>query len=519
MELFRSVQQGFAQRGATPGEPLRRWGAELAGQLLEAAETEAPAWTNTPFDTAVNKTNPWFVQSRASADGETAALFLCSLPPGGESLTGVLRSAPFVIPPTLTFWIAGHDGFPTQPAHRKNLVRLRAHDSDNEVLAEASAPRNDIAQRVSWDLASARGREGVIELVDADAGAAYAWLAAGRFDPPVAIVPKVSPNSISERQKTAASIVGTLRLHTLENALAKVRANSKAPSDARAAAAAALLALDAETHLAPAGALLNDARLPLDVRAQVGRAIAERNLPASREMIAQALRIAPEKLQLELARPLAGSSEGADVLLRSVSDGIVPPQILNERAVHEKLVAVRPGDAKARIAQLTAALKPSNERLIQLVAERRAAFFRAKPDAARGARIFGESCAVCHSLGGTGGNIGPQLDGVGLRGLDRLCEDILDPNRNVDRVFRHSIVTLKNGEVLSGLFRREEGNLLVFADAAGKEFTAPKALVQDRRESDTSLMPEIFGDLLPAPAFADLLAFLLGQQPTPTPSH
>ena len=57
--------------------------------------------------------------------------------------------------------------------------------------------------------------------------------------------------------------------------------------------------------------------------------------------------------------------------------------------------------------------------------------------------------------------IGPQLDGIGIRGLDRLLEDTLDPNRNVDQAFRATTLVLKNGQILSGLVLREEGAIVV----------------------------------------------------------
>ena len=74
-----------------------------------------------------NATNPWFVQPRNSADGNTdAQWFPCSLPPGGEKLTGILRSRQFAIPERLSFFIAGHDGFPDKPAQKKNVLRSAA---------------------------------------------------------------------------------------------------------------------------------------------------------------------------------------------------------------------------------------------------------------------------------------------------------------------------------------------------------------------------------------------------------
>jgi putative heme-binding domain-containing protein len=148
------------------------------------------------------------------------------------------------------------------------------------------------------------------------------------------------------------------------------------------------------------------------------------------------------------------------------------------------------------------------------VAERRSGFAKAKGDATRGAAVFQTMCSVCHQIGQKGTLVGPQLDGIGGRGLDRILEDILDPNRNVDRAFRLSVVTLKDGGVASGLFRREEGAQLVLADFTGKEITVQLANVAKREESDTSLMPPAFGQAIPVNDFNDLLAYLLSQKAT-----
>lgn len=150
----------------------------------------------------------------------------------------------------------------------------------------------------------------------------------------------------------------------------------------------------------------------------------------------------------------------------------------------------------------------------KLIAARMDAF-RAAPvaDPAEGRRVFDANCAACHQLEGKGGLVGPQLTGIGVRGVERLCEDVLDPNRNVDRAFRQTVVVLKDGDVQSGLFRREEGDLLVFADGTGKEFSLKKADVAERKESDLSLMPENLGETIPAAQFNQLLAYLLSQRP------
>jgi putative heme-binding domain-containing protein len=119
-------------------------------------------------------------------------------------------------------------------------------------------------------------------------------------------------------------------------------------------------------------------------------------------------------------------------------------------------------------------------------------------------------------LNGKGARIGPQLDGIGVRGLDRLLEDILDPNRNVDQAFRLTTLELKKGQQVSGLLLREEGQVLVLADPQGKEVRVPRAEVEERSVSQMSPMPANFADQIPEPDFYQLLAYLLHQQPPRT---
>ena len=91
---------------------------------------------------------------------------------------------------------------------------------------------------------------------------------------------------------------------------------------------------------------------------------------------------------------------------------------------------------RERIAALTKSLPPEDARLDALVAYRVGAMGNFKPDRAHGAAVFAMNCALCHRFRDAGGNLGPSLDGIASRALPRLVEDILDPNRNVDPMFR-----------------------------------------------------------------------------------
>jgi putative heme-binding domain-containing protein len=222
------------------------------------------------------------------------------------------------------------------------------------------------------------------------------------------------------------------------------------------------------------------------------------------------LREAPFGSAIPIAAVLGGSLEGSESLLQAVGDGRAPAALLVERSVQERLLAIRPNE-KDRFQPKTVA-DPDSKRRLELVADRQAAFRKSSPDVKAGARIFETHCRPCHSMGGQGGLVGPQLDGVGHRGLERLCEDVLDPNRNVDRIFRYSIVTLDNGDLVTGLFRREEGQQRIYINATGQEQRISRNEIREVQESETSLMPDNFAEVLPPADFNHLLGFLLSQQ-------
>lgn len=509
LALFKSIEQGSEQRGLKPGAGLREWGAELAGQLLTAA-TGGQTWFNHAHPQATKAGNPWFLQKRASSDGNQDAIFLSSLPPGGEALTGILRSKKFTIPPMLKFFLAGHDGRPPQPAGKKNVVQLLDATS-GEILAQAAPPRNDTARPVSWNLEKVAGRQGVLEVIDGDTGAAYAWLAIGRLEPVVVPLPQLSPNVSSERTQLAADLARSLKLVSLAPSLARLAAMHEEDETVRLAAARALVAVD--PGQAPVvGRILSDPAEPIILREQIGRALGELNSRESAVLVAEAARTAPQKLQSKLAAGLAGTPAGAEILLEEIAAGRASPQLLQEKSVSDRLKTLSLPALSARAAELSKGLAPADERLQKLMDERRAGFVASRADPAVGAGVFEKACMACHQLGGKGAVVGPQLDGVGGRGMDRLVEDILDPNRNVDAAFRYSTVTLKDDTVVTGLFRRTEGELEVFVDTTGREISIPRSKIQERVESQRSLMPDNFSEILSPAEFNHLLAFLLGQK-------
>jgi hypothetical protein len=72
-------------------------------------------------------------------------------------------------------------------------------------------------------------------------------------------------------------------------------------------------------------------------------------------------------------------------------------------------------------------------------------------------------------------------------------------------------MAMRDGRVISGLVRREEGPNLILVDRTGKETTIPSTDVEERRLTRLSPMPADFGTVIGEADLYDLVAFLLAQ--------
>jgi putative heme-binding domain-containing protein len=175
------LYNGLLERGLPPSPELLTWSQATATDLLaKTARHPEPSWT--PIQTS-KKPPAWTLRPRKLPNSNEHPT-LQSMNTGGEeeSRTGTLRSKAFPAPATLAFHLCGHRGPPGKPAHDRNLVRLL--DSHGKTLRTAFPPRSDTLQPVTWDLADLKGQTVHLEIVDGDAGKAYAWLGITAIEPP-----------------------------------------------------------------------------------------------------------------------------------------------------------------------------------------------------------------------------------------------------------------------------------------------------------------------------------------------
>jgi putative heme-binding domain-containing protein len=130
--------------------------------------------------------------------------------------------------------------------------------------------------------------------------------------------------------------------------------------------------------------------------------------------------------------------------------------------------------------------------------------------------VFNQVCAQCHHLFDFGGNVGPDITGANRLDLDYLLQNILYPNAVIPNEYRQSLVETKDGRVVSGIVKGQEGGTLVI-QAANEVVRVPVADVARREQADNSMMPEGLVAQLKEEQVRDLLYYLgrPGQVPLP----
>lgn len=294
--------------------------------------------------------------------------------------------------------------------------------------------------------------------------------------------------------------------------LVRIVGASAAPVEVRVGAADALLRYSPADGVNALRPQLAQPSTPEALRLGLLLAAAGSSHKDARFEARDALKAVPYRTAVPIGLALAGTKAGAEDLLVAVKEGKAPARLLQEKAILERLKASNPDDWQKRVNDLTKNIPPADQRIADVIKKRSAAFATAKVDKAEGAKLFAKHCAACHRIGDQGGKIAPQLDGVGVRGAERLLEDILDPNRNVDQAFRARSITLTNEKTLTALMLRVEGKVLVVADLEGKEQRIPLDEIATNRETMLSAMPANFADVLPEADLYQIVAYLLDQK-------
>ena len=137
-------------------------------------------------------------------------------------------------------------------------------------------------------------------------------------------------------------------------------------------------------------------------------------------------------------------------------------------------------------------------------------------DASAGQKLFFDpaqtnSCRVCHSIGGRGAKIGPDLTDIVSKSAKDILQSISEPNARVDEKYAALTVTLKDGSKITGVKRDEDATTIRLYDTSSlppisRSFL--KAEIVKTETLKTSAMPADYGTKYSRKQLLDLVGFL-----------
>lgn len=137
-----------------------------------------------------------------------------------------------------------------------------------------------------------------------------------------------------------------------------------------------------------------------------------------------------------------------------------------------------------------------------------------KGNAERGKEIMAKSlageaqCLRCHTVHGTGGQIGPDLSLIGKKGSrENLFESILLPSKAIDDQHVSWKVDAEDGQSVVGLLVQETDSTITIRDANGKDHKLP-AKGSEKKKQPLSLMPDNLAAALTEDELVDLVEYL-----------
>ena len=213
---------------------------------------------------------------------------------------------------------------------------------------------------------------------------------------------------------------------------------------------------------------------------------------------------------------LSGRQTTARALLAALTQNTIPKRDVTAFAARQLQRVLGPSfvDFWGPVAQ------PDGEKQADIAKFKRlltdAEFARANPS--HGRALFERTCIACHTLYGTGGNLGPDLTGSNRANLDYILTEIINPSEVMLETYQLVTVTTRDGRTLSGNAAAEDAQQLTLR-LVGQDTIIAKADILSREKSPISMMPEGLLKSLSNDEVRDLLAYLrtTSQVPLPQP--
>jgi putative heme-binding domain-containing protein len=382
-------------------------------------------------------------------------------------------------------------------------LRVGTADAARRVATYAGGAGNDEMRAEAISVLGVWPKPSVLDRVDGtalgpmerDSAVARAALAT--------LIQPIFASGSTPLQVALAEAVGKLRVvEAGPTLLAKLQ--SAPATEIRIAALRALVAMRHERVAEAVRGALQDKESTLRMAALT--AIPGLNLPeaTTTELLSSVIgkgSIAEQQSALQAMGQVSGASgrEAMTRLVEQLEQGKLAPEIQLDVAD-----AARASKDPALIARLDKLANRPGAKPVELYADALRG-----GDARRGARVVFQApaaqCTRCHSFGGPGANVGPNLSGVASRlQREQLLEALVDPSARIAPGFGPVQLTLKNGKKLFGTLKDETPTHVV-VDAGGEQ-RVPKSDIAQRVNGPSAMPP--MGTLLTHREIRDVVEYL-----------
>lgn len=255
----------------------------------------------------------------------------------------------------------------------------------------------------------------------------------------------------------------------------------------------------------PAFQALLTPQTPAEVQLAAVRALSQHAGPRVAEMLLAPWNGYGPTLRREVLEAIFARADRLPALLNAIAQKQILPNQLDPFRV-EQLRKHPNAKLRARAQQLFTAQVSDRHKVV----EQYTSALKLAGDAVRGKVVFQKTCSTCHRLENVGTEVGPDLlSALRNKTPETLLNDLFDPSREVDPRYVNYIVTMKSGQVFTGMIASETASSVTLRRAERAEDTVLRAQIEEIQGTAKSLMPENLETQLGKQDVADVIAYLL----------
>ncbi len=235
--------------------------------------------------------------------------------------------------------------------------------------------------------------------------------------------------------------------------------------------------------------------------------------PEIGDNLVQCLARLPIELRPTAASLLAARQEWSVLALESVHRGdlqrdLFTDNVLRMMSLHpepqiQTIIQLEWGDVKGAT---TAEMRQEAKRLTKIVST-------GSGNPRSGKRHYMKICGSCHQLHGEGGQVGPDLTAFQREDLERLLQNIVNPDIEIRKGYENFLIIADDGRLASGFLISQDNQIVVLRTNEGISLSFFRDEIDEMLILPESVMPKESLKHLTDQQIRDLFAYIRSSQP------